>query len=45
MFTKDSHLVKLYSRKVNEKEITFAEVPNLFNLRNEVQKLIGEDYE
>lgn len=40
MFNSNSSLVKLWARKVNEKEVTLAEVPKLFNLYEEVAKLI-----
>lgn len=40
MFNNNSYLVKLWTRKVNEKEITLAEVPHLFNLYEEIEKLV-----
>lgn len=39
-FNQDSFLVKLWARKVNEGAITLVEVPRLYNLYEEVEKLV-----
>lgn len=39
-FTKNSSLVSIYVRKINNKEIEFDRVPQLFNLREIVKSLI-----
>lgn len=41
-FTIDSYLVKFYVRKINEGTITKEEVPSLFNLKDEVNKLLSQ---
>ena len=41
MFNQNSSLVKLYARKVNDREITSNDVPILFNLKDEVEKLVA----
>lgn len=43
MFNSSSYLVKLYVRKVNEKEITLEETPHLFNLYDEVERLVADE--
>lgn len=40
-FTENSFLVQLYVRKINEDAITIDDVPTLFNLKEEVDKLVG----
>lgn len=39
-FNENSHLVQFYVRKIKEGSITIDDVPNLFNLKEEVNKLI-----
>jgi hypothetical protein len=39
MFNEHSFLVKLYARKINNGEITLIDVPELFNLKEEVTRL------
>ncbi len=41
MFNANSSLVKLWSRKVRDGEVTLTEVPKLFNLNEEVEKVIN----
>ena len=41
IFTENSYLVKFYIRKINEGAITKEEVPALFNLQEEVNKLLS----
>jgi hypothetical protein len=40
MFNQHSFLVKLYARKISNGEITLIAVPELFNLKDEVMKLV-----
>ncbi|KIE47564.1 hypothetical protein U732_2937 [Clostridium argentinense CDC 2741] len=40
-FTVDSYLVKFYVRKINAETIIKGEVPSLFNLKEEVNKLLS----
>lgn len=41
-FSADSYLVKFYIRKINEGAISKEEVPSLFNLKDEVNKLLSQ---
>lgn len=41
-FTVDSYLVKFYVRKISEGSITKEEVPSLFNLKEEVNRLLSQ---
>ncbi|WP_281420481.1 hypothetical protein [Tissierella simiarum] len=39
-FTENSYLVKFYIRKINEGTISKDDVPSLYNLKEEVEKMI-----
>lgn len=41
IFTKDSQTVKNYVLLIDNKLMTFDEVPNLFNLRDAVDDVLG----
>lgn len=42
MFNKDSFLVQLYVKKIREDGFRLEDVPNLFNLKDVVESIIGE---
>lgn len=41
VFTIESQIVKNYVYLINEKEMTYEQVPNLFNLRAMVAEVLG----
>ncbi len=41
MFNKNSGLVQIWLRLIASKRYTFADVPNLFNLREIIAELLG----
>lgn len=42
IFNKDSFLVQLYVKKIREDGFRLEDVPNLFNLKDVVESIIGE---
>lgn len=42
MFNENSFLVQLYVKKINEDGFKLEDVPNLFNLKDVVESIIGE---